>query len=93
VWRVYQPATRISGTDRGKEEETVDKEELKKKIYDTIAASEGKKKLKPGDVQKMFAVGDVTRDDVKKAIRDLVDSGTLTYAYLGGSYLVLPPKE
>ncbi len=71
----------------------MDKEELKKAIYDAIAASEGKKKLKPGDVTKKFAVGDVSRSDVKTAIRELVDSGTLTYAYLGGSYLVLPPKE
>jgi len=71
----------------------VDKEELKKAIYDAIAASEGKKKLKPGDVIKKFSVDDVSRPDVKGAIRELVDAGTLTYAYLGGSYLVLPPKE
>jgi len=71
----------------------VDKEELKKAIYDAVAASEGKKKLKPGDVIKKFAVDDVSRSDVKIAIRELVDSVTLTYAYLGGSYLVLPPKE
>lgn len=71
----------------------MDKEELKKSIYDAIAASEGKKKLKPGDVIKKFSVDDVSRADVKAAIRELVDSATLTYAYLGGSYLVLPPKE
>jgi len=70
----------------------VDIEELKKKIYDAVAASEGKKKLKAGDVQKQFAA-EASRDEIKKAIRELVDSGTLTYAYLGGSYLVLPPKE
>ncbi len=70
----------------------MDKEELKKEIFSLIEASEGKKKLKAGDVIKKF--GDkASRGDVKAAIRELVDSGTLTYAYLGGSYLVLPPKE
>jgi len=71
----------------------VDKEELKTQIYDLIAASEGKKKLKGGDVAKKFVSDEVSKTEVKAAIRDLVDSGKLTYAYLGGSYLVLPPKE
>jgi len=68
-------------------------EELKNKIYDLIAESEGKKKLKPGDVAKKMADAGASKSDVKAAIRELVDSGKLTYAYLGGSYLVLPPKE
>jgi len=71
----------------------VDKEELMQKIYDMVAASEGKKKLKGGDVAKKMAAEGVSKSDVKAAIRELVDSGKLTYAYLGGSYLVLPPKE
>lgn len=68
------------------------KQELMDAIYKTIEEAEGKKKLKAGDIQKKFAVGDVTRDDVKAAIRELADSERLVYAYLGGSYLVLPPK-
>ena len=71
----------------------MDKEELKTKIYDLIAAAEGKKKLKPGDVAKKMIDEGATKPDVKAAIRELVDSEKLTYAYLGGSYLVLPPKE
>jgi len=70
----------------------VDKEELKKEIFAAIEKSEGKKKLKAGDVIKKFA-DQASRGEVKEAIRELADSGTITYAYLGGSYLVLPPKE
>ncbi|MBI4878793.1 MAG: hypothetical protein HY812_14475, partial [Planctomycetes bacterium] len=28
----------------------------------------------------------------KQAIRTLIDSGTCTYSYVGGSYIVLPPE-
>ena len=28
----------------------------------------------------------------KLAIRELIDSGKCTYSYVGGSYIVLPPK-
>jgi hypothetical protein len=34
-----------------------------------------------------------SKDDCKKAIRSLIDSGRCIYSYLGGSYIQLPPKE
>jgi hypothetical protein len=69
-----------------------DIEEVKKKIVESIETS--KKKLKPGDVKKKVSqeLG-CTQKDVQEGIKVLVDEGTLTYAYLGGSYLVFPPKE
>jgi hypothetical protein len=30
--------------------------------------------------------------DVKQALRELVDTGTLIYMYAGGSYITLPEK-
>lgn len=69
-----------------------DIEEIKKTILETLDSS--KKKLKPADVQKKVAAAlDCDRKDVKAGIKELVDSETLTYAYLGGSYLIRPPKE
>jgi predicted regulator of amino acid metabolism with ACT domain len=66
--------------------------EIKNKIIETIDNS--KKKLKPADVQKKVAADmGCDRKDVKTAIKELVDEETLTYAYLGGSYLIRPPKE
>jgi hypothetical protein len=35
----------------------------------------------------------ISKDDCKKAIRILIDSGRCIYSYLGGSYIQLPPKE
>jgi len=34
----------------------------------------------------------ITRDDVKAALRDLVDEGKLIYTYFGGSFIEIPPK-
>ena len=33
-----------------------------------------------------------SKDDCKKALRILTDSGRCVYSYLGGSYIQLPPK-
>ena len=66
--------------------------EIKEKILETLDSS--KKKLKPADVQKKVAADmGCDRKEVKTAIKELVDAETLTYAYLGGSYLIRPPKE
>ncbi|UCG77707.1 MAG: hypothetical protein JSV21_09020 [Nitrospirota bacterium] len=71
----------------------MDKEEVKKAIYDMIEASMGKKKLKPSDVmKKLKADHGVERGDGKAALKDLMDAGTLVYSYKGGSYVELPPK-
>lgn len=69
-----------------------DMEEIKKKIVESVETS--KKKLKPGDVKKKISkeLG-CSQKDVAEGIKELTEAGTLTYAYLGGSYLVFPPKE
>jgi hypothetical protein len=51
--------------------------------------------LKPGDLAKEMIARHgpaCTKDDCKKALRILIDSGRCVYSYLGGSYIQLPPK-
>jgi hypothetical protein len=72
----------------------MEKEEVKTKIYELIEKSTGKKKLKSSDIQKtVSADAGITRDEVKDALRDLVDEGKLIYTYFGGSFVEIPPKE
>jgi DNA-binding GntR family transcriptional regulator len=67
------------------------KETIVKAIEHTAKSG---KKLKPSDVEKKVAAElGCDRKEVKAGVKELVDAGTLTYAYLGGSYLVFPPKE
>jgi len=56
----------------------------------------GKRNLKAGDLTKEMVARhgeSCSKDDCKQAIRALIDSGRCVYSYLGGSYIVLPPKE
>ena len=57
----------------------------------------GKKNLKALDLQKAmikkFGDDQVDKKMCKAAIRQLIDSGTCTYSYVGGSYIVLPPEK
>jgi len=72
-------------------------EPLAEEMYQLVAECAGKKNLKAGDlIKEMIARhGEATcsKDDCKKAIRILIDSGRCIYSYLGGSYIQLPPKE
>jgi DNA-binding GntR family transcriptional regulator len=71
----------------------MEKEEVKQKIYALVEKSVGKKKLKSSDIQKTIsAEADISRDEVKDALRDLVDEGKLIYTYFGGSFVEIPPK-
>ncbi len=72
----------------------MEKEEVKQKIYELVEKSVGKKKLKSSDIQKtVSADAGITRDEVKDALRDLIDDGKLIYTYFGGSFVEIPPKE
>jgi hypothetical protein len=54
------------------------------------------KKLKPMDLVKAMVqlFGDeVDKKLCKKAIKQLVDSGTCVYTYFGGSFIEIPRKE
>ena len=72
----------------------VNMEDLKAAIFDLVKSTHGKKNLKPMDVTKemiaKFGEENCGKSEVKKALRELVDSGTLTYKYAGGSYVTLP---
>jgi len=72
----------------------MDNEEIGKKIYELVEKSVGKKKLKSSDIQKQISANEgVTRDEVKAALKVLVDDGKLIYTYFGGSFVEIPPKE
>ncbi|MGE5893789.1 MAG: hypothetical protein ACM34I_07020 [bacterium] len=72
----------------------MDKEEVKKKIYELVEKSIGKKKLKSSDIQKTISAElNISRDEVKDALKDLVDAGQLIYTYFGGSFVEIPPKQ
>jgi len=71
----------------------MEKEEVMKKIYELVEKSTGKKKLKSSDIQKtVSAEAGVSRDEVKAALKVLVDDGKLIYTYFGGSFVEIPPK-
>ncbi|MBI5213513.1 MAG: hypothetical protein HY957_09135 [Nitrospirae bacterium] len=62
-------------------------------MYELGEKSTGKKKLKSSDIQKTISADlSITRDDVKAALKDLVDEGKLIYTYFGGSFVEIPPK-
>ncbi|MBF0345430.1 MAG: hypothetical protein HQL06_14530 [Nitrospirae bacterium] len=72
----------------------MDKEQLKKIIYELVEASTGKKKLKQSDILKKVAADQgLEKDEVKAALRELVDAGTLIFTYFGGSFIEIPPKQ
>ncbi|QWR77870.1 hypothetical protein [Candidatus Magnetomonas plexicatena] len=72
----------------------MDKEEVKKLVYKLVEDSTGKKKLKQTDIlKKISADHGIEKDEVKAAVRDLVDAGTLIFTYFGGSFIEIPPKE
>ena len=72
-------------------------ETLAEEMHRLVAECAGKKNLKAGDlIKEMIArhgEAACSKDDCKKAIRILIDSGRCIYSYLGGSYIQLPPKE
>jgi alcohol dehydrogenase class IV len=74
----------------------VNVDEVANAMYDLVKSAYGKKNLKPMDVTKAmiekFGEDACDKKLCKEAIRKLIDSGRLTYSYVGGSYLTLPPK-
>ncbi len=72
-------------------------EELADSMYKLIEEYTGKKKFKAQDLVKdvimKYGEDKVSKDDGKKAIKSLIDSGRCVYTYFGGSFVELPPKE
>jgi hypothetical protein len=77
--------------------EAVTIETIADAMFEMVTQCNGKKSLKAGDLTKAmqarFGEANCSKDDCKKAIRSLIDSARCTYSYVGGSYIVLPPKE
>ncbi|MEC4684843.1 MAG: hypothetical protein VST71_03805 [Nitrospirota bacterium] len=72
----------------------MEKEELKKIIYQLVEKSTGKKKLKQSDILKKVAADQgIDKSEVKAALRELMDAGELIFTYFGGSFVEIPPKE
>ena len=63
-------------------------------MFDLVLSMKGKRDLKPMDVSKQmiekFGDENVDKKMCKKALRQVIDSGRLTYKYAGGSYIALP---
>ncbi len=72
-------------------------ETLAEEMFQLVAECAGKKNLKAHDLTKAMIEkhGEqaCSKEDCKKAIRMLIDSGRCIYSYLGGSFIQLPPKE
>ena len=71
------------------------KEELQEYIYDMVEKAQGKKQLKAMDIQKavLKAHPDQPKNDIKFAIKDLIDGGRCVYTYFGGSFIEIPHVE
>jgi hypothetical protein len=68
--------------------------ELQDKIFAFCQAAKGKKKLKEKDIIKgVSAEQNVPADEVKKAMRAMIDVGRLMYSYGGGASSVEIPSE
>ncbi len=71
------------------------KAELVEFIYKMVAAAQGKRQLKAMDLQKAVLKEhpDQDKNDVRFAIKELIDSGRCVYTYFGGSFVELPHEE
>jgi hypothetical protein len=68
--------------------------ELQDKIYAFCEAAKGKKKLKEKDILiGVSAELGLEKDEVKKALREMINVGRLMYSYGGGASSVEIPSE
>jgi hypothetical protein len=71
------------------------KAELVEYIYKMVEAAAGKKQLKAKDIEKAVLKEhpDQPKNDVKFAIKELIDGGRCVYTYFGGSFIECPRVE
>ncbi len=71
------------------------KEDLVEFIFKMVEKAQGKKQLKAMDIQKavLKEYPDQPKNDVKFAIKDLIDGGRCVYTYFGGSFIEIPHEE
>ncbi len=72
-------------------------EEIADAMYQIVAESMGKKKIKPNDLPKQvitqYGEDRVNKDDARAALRVLIDSERCVYTYFGGTFIEVPHKE
>jgi len=72
-------------------------EQLAEAMLQMVLEYQGKKNLKAGDLTKAmiekFGAAEVSKDQCKAALRELMESGRTVYSYFGGSYITIPHKE
>jgi len=72
-------------------------EQIADAMFEMVQEYQGKKKFKAGDLTKemiaKYGEDNCGKREVKQALRQMVDSGRLTYKYEGGSYVTLPPQK
>ncbi len=75
---------------------TMTVEALADEMFALVSQYAGKKNLKAGDLTKEMIArhgeAGCSKDDCKLAIRAIIESQRCVYSYVGGSYIVLPPK-
>ncbi|MFA4904590.1 MAG: hypothetical protein WC600_17810 [Desulfobaccales bacterium] len=71
------------------------KEDLNEYIFKMVEKAQGKKQLKAMDIQKAVLKEhpDQPKNDIKFAIKDLIDGGRCVYTYFGGSFIEIPHEE
>ena len=72
-------------------------EEIADAMEKQVAAAQGLKKLKPGDLVKMmielYGEDQVDKKLCKKAIKILIETERCVYTYFGGSFIEMPHRE
>jgi hypothetical protein len=71
------------------------KADLQEYIFSMVEKAQGKKQLKAMDIQKAVLKEhpDQPKNDIKFAIKDLIDGGRCVYTYFGGSFIEIPHVE
>ncbi len=73
-------------------------ETLVEEIYKMVVDLQGKKNVRAMSLTKAmidkYGAAEVSKEDCKQAIRQLIDSGRCIYGYYGGeSFITIPRKE
>ena len=70
-------------------------ETLADEIYSVVGQQQGKCYLRAGDLTQMMMERfgeECSKDNCRRAIHQLIDSGRCVYSYFGASYITLPHK-
>jgi len=72
-------------------------EEIADAMYKIVKEYTGKKKFKPNDLPKeivaQYGEERISREDARKAVTTLIESGRCVYTYFGGTFVEIPHEE